>query len=209
MRAVAADSTMPFSPSVRACESLGWTFCNHCRTTSRVLRTSASGFLLVLRLLLSLRRHFTTRELCTASLSSVPSSKRRLYATLRLMPFKSITQDKFRVRRRCAPFSTRFVHEEYCKFRSCSFSSPLSIVVGNGFRHSLEAQNSSSNSTSGTQRSVQPSWPKYIRMVPTKASATGIASDSSKCLTRCFNVLQSERNSSPLQCTSRCAREAT
>mmetsp|Transcript_56679 Transcript_56679/g.132158 ORF Transcript_56679/g.132158 Transcript_56679/m.132158 type:complete len:467 (-) Transcript_56679:79-1479(-) len=129
------------------------------------------------------------------------------------MPLRSITQDKFSVRRITEPFSTRFVQEEYCRFRSCSFSMPLNSVVGSGLKQSLDAQNSSSNSTNGKQRSAQPSWPKYIRIECTKASAKGTASASVTYLTRCFSMPQMLRKSSPTSspphCTSRRASEAT
>mmetsp|Transcript_65792 Transcript_65792/g.186811 ORF Transcript_65792/g.186811 Transcript_65792/m.186811 type:complete len:205 (-) Transcript_65792:3317-3931(-) len=203
MRESAADSTMPFSrPSTGGCESLGWTLCSHEITTSRTLCTSSSGGLPEPRLLFNFRRHFTTRELATASLSSVPNSRRRLYAVLRWTPFRSITHDRFSVLRMTAPLSMRFVHDEYCRFRNCSFSSPLKVGNGSDSRHSLEAQNSSRSSTSGWQRSAQPSWPKYIRIACTKASAMEGASAAAICLTRSFKFPQRDRKSSPPHCTS-------
>mmetsp|Transcript_29017 Transcript_29017/g.72888 ORF Transcript_29017/g.72888 Transcript_29017/m.72888 type:complete len:265 (-) Transcript_29017:11-805(-) len=144
------------------------------------------------------------------SLSSVPSSRSRLIPLERLMLFNSMTQDKFTVRSSACPFPTAMsicrVQLESCKFRSCSRSSPLSSSVLSGLSPSFEAQNSSRTSTRGLQRSGKRSWPRYIRIAATRASASGAASASLKLFIRSFNMLQQMRNSSLLgQHGKRCA----
>mmetsp|Transcript_23721 Transcript_23721/g.70619 ORF Transcript_23721/g.70619 Transcript_23721/m.70619 type:complete len:334 (-) Transcript_23721:1020-2021(-) len=196
-----AASTTSMAPSSRVPEA-GAPPAIQARMTSRTAPTSCSGSLPAPRPLMSFRTHFTTRELATASLPSLPSSSSRPKAAGLVMPLRSITQERFSARRSTEPSSHFRVQAESWRFRSCSRSRRFRTSVESGRRQSREAQNSSRTSTRGLHLSATRPPPKVESMAETSDSASSGASASASCFMPCFKVAQWTLNSSPEHCAS-------
>mmetsp|Transcript_61300 Transcript_61300/g.171415 ORF Transcript_61300/g.171415 Transcript_61300/m.171415 type:complete len:287 (+) Transcript_61300:325-1185(+) len=200
---MAASTALPTRAKSGFWESRGNTRRSQATTFSRTCCTSSSAFFEACKVFAIFLRHFTANALPTTSLSSTPKSNNSEKARCLLKLCSIITHERFSFRRRDSPRSGCFVHALWLRFLISSRSRLVETSTLSGRMQSLDAQNSSSSSTRGQHRSTQPSWPKYIRIATTSASARGGASESVSRLTCSANAAHCCLNSAALHCPNR------